>query len=241
MKDKKPNSLLTDENCEALAFPYLFPTGKYGYTVKRDIKLIPVKYFNQRLLNYTQMFASEADYIFYALSVTQELKLNSQINIALKKICTGQLTAGMLTNNFSDTVSSFLSKDDVYQFMSTIKGTPAYWKKFLYEVLAMVKQLGLPTFCMTLSCANLRWNELISIIATLRGETLPDNDINEMDFFDRFSFLNLNPVLLARHFQYRVEVFFQVIVLNGQLGKVKYHAIRAEFQVCDSPHIHSFL
>ena len=62
-----------------------------------------------------------------------------------------------------------------------------------------------------------------------------------MDFFDRFSFLNLNPVLLARHFQYRVEVFFQVIVLNGQLGKVKYHAIRVEFQVCDSPHIHSFL
>ena len=241
MKDKKPNSLLTDENSEALAFPYLFPTGKYGYTVKRDIKLIPVKYFNQRLLKYTQMFASEADYIFYALSVTQELKLNSQINIALKKICTGQLTAGMLTNNFSDTISSFLSKDDVYQFMSTIKGTPAYWKKFLYEVLAMVKQLGLPTFYMTLSCADLRWNELISIIATLRGETLTDNDINEMDFFDRFSFLNLNPVLLARHFQYRVEVFFQVIVLNGQLGKVKYHAIRVEFQVCDSPHIHSFL
>ena len=39
--------------------------------------------------------------------------------------------------------------------MYTIKGTPAYWKKFLYEVLAMVKQLGLPTFFMTLSCANL--------------------------------------------------------------------------------------
>ena len=45
----------------------------------------------------------------------------------------------------------------------------------------MVKQLGLPTFFMTLSCADLRWNELISITATLRGETLTDN---EMDFFD---------------------------------------------------------
>ena len=46
-----------------------------------------------------------------------------------------------------------------------VNGTSAYWKKFLFEVLAMVKQLGLPTFFMTLSCADLRWNELISIIS----------------------------------------------------------------------------
>ena len=67
--------------------------------------------------------------------------------------------------------------------MNTIKGTPAYWKKFLYEVLALVKQLGLPTFFMTLSCANLRWNELISVIAELNGENLEEDDINNMDFF----------------------------------------------------------
>ena len=51
----------------------------------------------------------------------------------------------------------------------------------------------------------------------------------------------MNLVLLARHFQYRVEVFFKVIVINGPLGKVKYHAIRVEFQVRGSPHIHLFL
>ena len=82
------------------------------------------------------------------------------------------------------------------------------------EVLATVRQLRLPTFFMTLSCADLRWNELISIIATLQGETLIDNDIKEMDFFDRCSFLNLNPVLLARHFQYRVG-----IILSGYCFK----------------------
>ena len=133
-KEKNPNSLLADNNCEALTFPYLFPTDKYGYTVKRDIELSPVKYFNQRFLNFTQMFASEAGCIFYALSATQELKINSQINIALKKICTGQLIAEMLTNNFSDTISSFLSKDNANQFMGTIKGAPAYWKNFFMRL-----------------------------------------------------------------------------------------------------------
>ena len=81
--------------------------------------------------------------------------------------------------------------------MSSIKGTPAYWENFLFEVLAMVKQLGIPTFFRTLSCADLRWNELIEIIAKLNSLNLTDDDT-----------LNKNPVLVARHFQYRVEIFF---------------------------------
>ena len=125
--------------------------------------------------------------------------------------------------------------------MGNIEGIPAYWKKFFFEVLAMVKQLGLPTFFMTLSCADLRWDELISITASLKGENLRDKDIQNMDFFTRCSYLNLNPVLLAKHFQYRVETFFQVVVLDGPSGKVKYHSIRIEFQVRRSPQVHSFL
>ena len=81
-EEKKPNSLISDENCEALTFLCLFPTGKFGHDTQRDVKLRSARYFNQRLLNYTQLFESEADYIFYALSVTQQLKLSSQINIA---------------------------------------------------------------------------------------------------------------------------------------------------------------
>ena len=60
----RPLSILNDSNCEELAHPHLFPTGKCGYQVKRDITLSPVKYFNQRFLNYTQTFASDSDCIF---------------------------------------------------------------------------------------------------------------------------------------------------------------------------------
>ena len=236
-----PTSILTDDHCEELAFPCLFPTGKFGFKVERDVPLSAARYFNQRLLNYTQLFASDSDYIFYALSVTQSLKLISQVNIAMKKACSGNLTAGMLSQDFLKRVKSFVSKNEAYQFMSNIPGTPAYWKKFLFEVLAMVKQLGLPTFFMTLSCADLRWDELIYIIAKLRGETLSQEQVDNLDFFERCAYLNLNPVLLARHFQYRLEAFFTTIVLNGSLGKVTYHVMRIEFQVRGSPHVHCFL
>ena len=88
---KQPTSILSDTFCEQLAFPCLFPQGKFGYNIERDVKLNPIKYFNQRLLNYTQMFASNPDYIFYALSVTQQQKLNSHINVASRKVCSGRM------------------------------------------------------------------------------------------------------------------------------------------------------
>ena len=174
-----------------------------------------------------------------ALSVRQQLKLQSPINIAMKKVCSGHLTAGVLSQNFSETVKSFIANNEAYHFMNTIKGIPAYWQKFFFEVLALVKQVGLRTFFMTLSCADLRWNELISVTAKLNGKE--ENDIDNMDFFDRCRYLNLNPVVLAQHFQYRVEVFFKCIIVDGPLGKVKYHGIRVEFQIRGSPHINSFL
>ena len=61
--------------------------------------------------------------------MTQQLKLQSQINIAIKKVYSCHLTAGMLSQNFNETVKSFITNDKAYQFMSTIKGTLAYWKK----------------------------------------------------------------------------------------------------------------
>ena len=141
-----PLSLLNDKNCEELAFPYLFPTGKFGCFIKRDVPLSPVKYFNQRLLNYTQKFASDSDYIFYAHSVWLKLNLYNQINIAMRKTSGHGVTAGMLSENFKEKVKHFITTDSAFAFMNSIKGTPAYWKKFLLEVLAMVKKLGTPTF-----------------------------------------------------------------------------------------------
>ena len=74
-----------------------------------------------------------------------------------------------------------VSLQKVNYFMNAIKDAPAYWKKFLYEVLAVVKQLGLPTF---LIFADLRWNELISVIVKLNGENLEEDDINNMDLLE---------------------------------------------------------
>ena len=53
------------------------PKGKFGSKARRDIPISPVQYFNQRLLNFAQYFASDADYIFFARSAYEQHHLRS--------------------------------------------------------------------------------------------------------------------------------------------------------------------
>ena len=82
--------------------------------------------------------------------------------------------------------------------MSSVKGTPAYWKQFLYDVLAMVKQLGIPTYILALSYADLRWEELPYIINKLNNLVLSEGELKSLSYQERCNLLNNNPVLVAR-------------------------------------------
>ena len=64
-QDKGTRHTLFDKKCEELAFPKTFFRAKVGYTFPREHHLNPTRYFNQRLLNSSQTFASNSDYIFF--------------------------------------------------------------------------------------------------------------------------------------------------------------------------------
>ena len=157
-ENKHPVSLMTDKHCEELAFPVLFPNGKFGYTAERDVKLSPVKYFNARLLHYGGWFATNPEYLFFAQFIMEQKKVSDSINIALKKVYGHSVTASRVRSNL-------ISQDQAYLFLRQIPGSPPYWQKLMYKAVAMVKQLGIPTWFMTLLCADLRWPELFQIIA----------------------------------------------------------------------------
>ena len=147
----------------------------------------------------------------------------------------------MLSSNFNETINRSIASDQVFIFMNSIEGTPAYWEMVLFDILAMVKQLCVPKFFMTLSSADLKWNELVSIINKLDKLDLSRENIKNLRYQERCCFLNSNPVLVTKHFQYRVEFFFKEIIVAGPLGKTKYYAIRVEFEVRGLPHVHCFL
>ena len=76
--------------------------------------------------------------------------------------------------------------------MNIVKGTPAYWQRFLFEVLAMVKQLGLPTFFLTLKCADLMLNDLVSCLSyqNSNGLNRSEEGVDALSYVDRSNKVN---------------------------------------------------
>ena len=73
-----------------------------------------------------------------------------------------------------------------------------------------------------MSCADLRWEELSYIIKKLNNLELSEEELKNLSYQERANLLNNNPVLVAWHFQYKVEVFFKDIIIEGPLGKAKH-------------------
>ena len=206
---KHPVHVMTDKLCEEMAFPTLFPTGKFGFQVKRDVRLSPAKYFNARLLSYTGRFATNQEYLFFfSQYVTEEKKVQDSISIALKKVHGHSLTAGEVRSMDSSIFQNIIFSYQAHLFMKNIPGSPSYWKRFMYEVIAMIKQLGPPSWWMALSCADLRWNEIYKILSKLKGREMTDYKIAAMSYDGKCRMLNSNPVVVAKHFQFRLERLF---------------------------------
>ena len=53
----------------------------------------------------------------------------------------------------------------------------------------MVKQLGIPTWFMTLSCADLRWPELFQIIARTNGKNITTEEVEALSYDENADFL----------------------------------------------------
>ena len=74
-----------------------------------------------------------------------QLNIYNQMNIAVSKV-KGSINAGQLKNNFKESLQGLVCEDKGYSFLKSVKVSAAYWKTLLYDVLAMIKQKGLPTF-----------------------------------------------------------------------------------------------
>ena len=92
--------------------------------------------------------------------------------------------------------------------MRNIHGSPAYWQHELQDVMLMLHSLGIPTWFLTLSAADLHWPEMIQAVAMQFGRKLSCADVLNMSIQERSKYLWQNPVTGVCMFQHRLESFF---------------------------------
>lgn len=84
---------MADKLCEKLAFPVLFPNGRFGHNEQRSISLSLSKYFNASLLHYSGRFAKNPEYLFFAQFILKQKKVSDSINIAPSTVHGKDITA----------------------------------------------------------------------------------------------------------------------------------------------------
>ena len=239
---KSVSPFLQAEHMDVKAFPRHHPSGQFGLNHKREFKLSPSQYFSQRLLNVDERFSRDPFYVFMASSFVERYGLERQINLAGVRGQTVSLAGGMAK----------VQLHDMYDVFKKIKGTPKYWQVARNELVAKVKQLGPFQIFWTFSCGEMRWSEVYLSLLKRRGYKVKvpqdwdgnDNDLlvegkelwkfvnedmsdKQHELFDEYT------LLIARHFDTRVQSFIKDILLGQGHGKVTFShfSYRVEFQV----------
>ena len=118
-----------------LSFVKIFPLGINGFDQLRDFsfqKLTVGSYAKSRVMNSNCRFQC-VEYMFYLLSKLEYEKIKSVINI-----CSSRLKSFVNTR-----------VDDFHVYMKCLRGYDSYWNTAKSDLLAMIRQLGSPSWFIT--------------------------------------------------------------------------------------------
>ena len=244
-EDNSPERAL---EMEGRCFPVEFPNALNTYMEKRDPKVSPLAYFKARLFSADNRFARNPEYIFFAQYVTEIHKINSGISIAMRIGNTStsdgrEITASMLTDH--DEVRKLIKRDQGYNFLKQVRGTPAFWEKSKKDLFAMIRQLGIPTFFVTFSAADRRWSEITNAILEHLGRPQMTQEQHEnMTWEEHCRIIMENPVIATIMFYNRVKSFIKDVIRSpaNPIGEIVDYYYRTEFQQRGwPPHSHGCL
>lgn len=238
-ENKTSKSLLFDITLECECFPKLFPYGDGGLYAERPIKLQVEDYCSVMLCNYDKRCQDREEFAFLQLFRADKERLLSAVNINLRKHIGEEITVKSALSE--ENIQKWISNDFAYRCLQGIRGSPAYWKAAMYDLLGFIHTLGQPTWFCTFSCNDVNWPDMLIPIAKEYGRIITEDEIESIPYTERTKILRRNPALLVRQFEYRFRKFVNTVLKSEALplgGKIKDYFIRCEFQARGSPHLH---
>ena len=260
---RTPLNIIQDQFIEELAYPCVFAGVKRDLpedlTIlkksKSDIlRLVSPIVFNYNYIRIYQLLLPSCSYdrrcstniplLFLKYKMVETRSLSNAINICLRKTSyrDGQtVTVSDILND--ESLEKMIAHDDAFKFLKTIRSSPAFWQQKQKELMCMIRQLGCPTFFLTLSAAETRWPELLRILKEiLDGDELSTDTVLDLQWNERAQLIRRDPVTCARYFDHRSKELFKVLRSEvSPLGKLTDFYMRIEFQQRGSPHVHSLL
>ncbi|XP_078502941.1 uncharacterized protein LOC144761457 [Lissotriton helveticus] len=225
-----------EESLEARCFPQLFPTGRGGRYDDRPLQIPASEYRTVRLYAEDPRFCQCIPYLFHLLYESDLSALSYAVNHILKS---GAHLQNVSARDFMEKVNlqDNILESHLINLMACQRGTNEYWYRRHGELKCMLRNLGTPTWFLTLSCAEYAWDDLLQFLREANA------NIQNIEFKTPGELCSLDPVNVCRYFNHRFEAMMSFITnkKNPPLGEVLDFFWRKEHQARGAPHIHMLL
>lgn len=242
------STLYSNEGLYEMGFPHLFYRGTGGPSHTRQRPVSENELVSHLVKLHHRRFSQDASFLFFAHSAIQKRTVNGVVSSLEKSQNLKTLIKGLIESmDQSDTTrleqSAALDKciDSMTPQLTTVKGSPGYWRSKCTEVQAMVRSPlpRQPTLFMTLSAADSLWLDFLS-------QCLPNKKLDEvagMTKTECSEILAANPDLAVEHFNIRWTALWDDIIMGEgrPLSNRVDYFWRIEFQQRGSPHVHMLL
>ena len=162
-----PLSLYQDKDAEYLCFPTIF----CGQTPpSRDERLVPVHYSDivkWELRSVDRRAAQSVPNIFFKHKKLQMKQISDKVNLAVRRCKKRGQAITAAEARDSNYLDKLVNLDEGYYIFRQLRNSPAYLETRKKDIFAMIRQLSLPTWFMSLSAADTRWTDLLKMLAKL--------------------------------------------------------------------------
>ena len=238
---QQPLSIYQDKDSEFLCFPSLYCGQKRKENDERMVRVHYSDIAKWELRSIDRRAANCVPNIFFKLKKLQMKQLNDRAFFAVRRCQTQANTMTAAQARDSTYIDNYLKRDEGYYLFKQIRNSPAYLETKKKDVFAMIRQLGLPTWFMSLSSADTRWTDLLKMLACLNEHVqYSDKQIDELTWEQKIKLVQADPVTCSRYFDHRVHEFINSVLKSEHkpIGKITDYFYRVEFQQRGSPHIH---
>ncbi|EED12031.1 hypothetical protein TSTA_001030 [Talaromyces stipitatus ATCC 10500] len=210
---------LTSISITPWAFPTLFPRGEAEFTSPRQ-RTVPFEDYIKHLMKFHDgRFARHPRFRYVVFNILMRQQANSKAGFFVKQrtIRGQEVTADDLRSAFADKSregDALISS--IIQRSSTLRGTRPFWTNKNQQLKAMVKNISPAHLFLTLSAADLHWNDLMLHLPryedSFQKEVL-DKKFNVVDFWFRYKWQGRGSVhaYICNESSARTEALLQYI------------------------------
>ena len=194
-----PLSLYHDVDAEYLCFPTIFCGERRPSKEERTVPVYYSDIVKWELRSVDRRAAQSVPNIFFKHKKLQMKQISDKVNLAVRR-CKGnekKITAAEARN--SEYLDKLVNLDEGYYIFRQLRNSPAYLQSRKKDIFAMIRQLSLPTWFMSLSAADTRWTDLLKMLAKLNnGVSYTDKDIEELTWQEKTKLVQKDPVTCSR-------------------------------------------